>query len=259
MNNNPVGILDSGSGGLTIWQEVTKLLPYESTIYIADSKHFPYGTREGNEVYKLAKKMIAFLLSRNVKLIVLACNTITVSSIERLRTDFPDIPIVGTVPVIKTAAEETKTGKIGVLSTVNTAESSYQKHLTKEFAHGKTVLSIGSDALAPMIEENRVDSEELKTILQAFIDADVDTLALGCSHFPLIKRRIQEIVGPSIHVLDSGPAIARQVARILEHNEIRSNNPHPAYQLFATGETESLKRTLKSLTTMENRVESVTI
>ena len=134
MSSDSIGVIDSGLGGLSIWRQIVKKLPKESTIYLADSKNCPYGSNSSEEIYQLSKKLVTFLVQKKVKLIVLACNTITVSCLDKLRKEFPKTPIIGTVPVIKTASEITKNNKIGVLSTARTARSKYQKKLIKTFA-----------------------------------------------------------------------------------------------------------------------------
>ncbi len=232
--NRPIGILDSGVGGLTIWKEIIKKLPNESTIYIGDSKNIPYGTKTPKGIHKLARKLVQVLVKKNVKLIVIACNTITVTSLDKLRREFPQIPIVGTVPVVKTAAEKTKKGRIGILSTVRTAKSQYQKDLIKKFAKDFKVLNIGTDKLVPLIEKGEDVDSVLNEILEPF--SEVDVLALGCTHFPLIKDKIKKILGPKVLVLDSSAAIARQVKRVLMHNQILSNNKKAKHYFYTTGD-----------------------
>lgn len=233
MDNRPIGLLDSGVGGLTIWQEIVKKLPNESTIYIADSKNCPYGIKTAEEIYNLAKRLVAFLATQNVKLIVIACNTITVSCLDKLREEFKDVPIIGTVPVIKTAAEKTKKGKIGILSTVQTSKSRYQKDLIKKFAKDLEVLNIGTDKLVPLIEKGKNVDSILPQILKPF--EKIDVLALGCTHFPLIKDKIQKILGSKVLILDSGAAIARQVRRVLKHNKILTGNKKFKRYFYTTG------------------------
>src|SRR6266480_7134956 len=143
MNNNPIGILDSGVGGLTVLQALVHELPHESAIYNGDSHNTPYGAKSEEEIYRLSKRLIEFLLKKEVKLIVIACNTITVTCLDKLRSEYPNVPIVGTVPVIKTAAEVSKNKRIGILSTTRTAQSTYQKRLIEEFANGCTVFNHG--------------------------------------------------------------------------------------------------------------------
>lgn len=246
--NRPIGVLDSGVGGLTIWKEIVKGLPKESTIYIADSKNCPYGIKTAEEIYNLAKRLVIFLVTQDVKLIVLACNTITVSCLDKLRSEFPQIPIVGTVPVVKTASKMTKNKKIGILSTVRTAKSSYQKNLIKKFAKDLKVLNIGTDKLVPLIEKGdhvKMIQIILQQELKPFVDAKVDILALGCSHFPLIKDQIQSIL-KDVQVLDSGAAIARQVKRVLSNNNILSSSKRD-YTFYTSGETAPFNKILKSM------------
>ena len=242
MNNQSIGILDSGVGGLSIWKEIVAQLPNESTIYIGDSKNCPYGVRSGQEIYILASKMVKFLLSKKVKLIVIACNTITVTCLEKLRLDFSTIPIIGIVPVVKTAAEKTKNKKIGVLSTIQTSNSKHQKDLIEKFAKNLRVTNIGTDKLVPFVERGEVDSEKLKDTLkkelESFTKAEIDVLALGCSHFPFLKNSIQKILGKNVLVLNSGAAIARQVVRVLGQNNALAQSQKPFYYFYTTGNTK---------------------
>lgn len=239
MKDTPIGVLDSGLGGLTVWKEIVALLPNESTVYIADSKNTPYGARHTDEIYHLSKKMIEFLIPKGVKLIVVACNTITVSCLDRLRNDYPDIPIVGTVPVVKTAALVTNNKQIGVLSTTHTAKSQYQKKLISQFANGCVVHTHGTDELVPLIEQGVLSGEKvtqvLKTVLSKFQKERVDTIALGCTHFPFLRAQMQQILGPQVRLLDSGPAISRQVKRVLANNDELAKQTDPDYAFYTTG------------------------
>ena len=257
MDNRSIGVLDSGVGGLSIWSKIVQKLPNESTIYIADSKHCPYGSKSEREIYQLTKRLVGFLLEKNCKLIVLACNTITVCCLDKLRQDVPDIPIIGTVPVIKTAAETSKNKKIGILSTKQTAQSAYQKHLIQKFANDCEVVTIGTDKLVPFVEKGDLQSgfleQILKEELQPFILARIDTLALGCSHFPFIKDQIQEILGAHVSILDSGAAIARQVHRVLNNNVALSLQKQPAHILYTTGNKNQFAIIAIKLALSENR------
>jgi len=223
-DNRPVGIFDSGVGGLTIFSEITKLLPRESIIYLADQNNIPYSGKSKKELEKITSNVVRFLLENDAKIVVVACNTATVYTLDYLRSEF-DIPIIGIVPIIKTAAEKTKIGRIGILSTVATAESDYQKELIKKFTNGLKVFNVGTDKIVPFIEGGEVYSSKLtatlKDVLKYF--ASIDVLALGCSHYPFARRKIQKILGQKVLVLDSGPAVARQVKRVLENNKILSN------------------------------------
>ncbi len=246
MNNNPIGILDSGVGGLTVWREIVRELPHESTVYIADSKNTPYGAKTPDEIYLLSKRMVDFLLAKQAKLIVVACNTITVSCLDRLRNDYPSIPLIGTVPVVKTAVEKTTNKRIGILSTTRTANSSYQQELINKYAKGCQVSNIGTDALVPLIEQGIVDGSQidavLREVLTPFIYQEVDTVALGCTHFPFVRKMIEADLGTGVKVLDSGAAIGRQVRRVMKHNGIAHNNESVQYEFSTTGETDIMQR-----------------
>lgn len=247
MDSKPIGVLDSGIGGLTIWKEIVRELPHESTIYIADSKNCPYGSKSSEKIHLLAKKLIKFLISKNVKLIVVACNTITVNSLEKLREAFPHIPIVGTVPVVKTAAKHSKNGRIGILSTSGTAKSKYQKDLIEKFAKGKHVVNIGTDELVALIEQGKDVDGVLPTILKPFKKANIDTLALGCSHYPLIKKEIQQELGSRVLILDSGAAIARQVHRVLTVRSALTNLEKSSYAFYTTGDLSRFGKIVKTI------------
>ncbi len=236
MNNKPIGIIDSGIGGLSIASVLIKKLPKESIVYIADSKNCPYGQKSAEEIYKLTKKMVDYLLSKNIKLLLIACNTITVTSIEKLRKYYPNLPVVGIVPVVKTAINNSKSGKIGIFSTKVTAKSKYQKKLINEFAKENTVISIGSDNLVEKIENPDFVSIDkiLEKELKPFIEKKVDVLALGCSHFPLIYSKIKKKL-PNVLILDSAGAVVRQVERILNNNKILSNSNKARYNFYTTG------------------------
>lgn len=251
MNNQPIGILDSGVGGLSIWREIILELPLESTIYVADSKNCPYGEKTEEKVYELTKRIAEFLIKKNVKLIVIACNTATVSALDKLRQDFKDLPIVGTVPVVKTAAEKSKTKKIGILSTTRTAKSKYQKNLIKTFATDCEVINIGTDNLVPLIEKGDIDNLNVKKVLQEdlrpFKESRIDALALGCSHYPFLKKEIEKILCPDVQVLDSGGAIARQVKRVLTQNKALSSNTNPNHIFYITGDKTQFRNVIKKL------------
>lgn len=237
MHNFPIGILDSGIGGLSVWQEVITLLPHESTIYICDQKNIPYGEKSVDEIHRLARKMVLFLIEKNVKFIVIACNTITVSCLEDLRKEFSEVAIIGAVPVVKLTADISKNKKIGVLATTRTANSEYQKKLIATFAPDCDVITEGTDALVPLIENGEVEEikQILPNILQPFQKTGVDTLALGCTHYPFIETQIGDVLGKNVQLLDSGAAIARHVQRILSLNGLMSDNDNPTYEFYTTG------------------------
>ncbi len=239
MKIRAIGILDSGIGGLTVAREVVRLLPHEDIMYAGDRKNAPYGARSKNEILDLSRKMVEFLLKKNVKAVVAACNTITVNCLGDLRNEYPEIPIIGTVPVIKTAVERTRSQRIGILSTTATATSAYQENLITKFAGDCSVVNAGSDELVPYIEAGKIDGKELEVILdrvlKIFKENRIDMLALGCTHFPYIREQIAKILGKDVEVLDSGAAIARQVKRVLEVNMALNTKNTAKYELHFTG------------------------
>lgn len=249
MNNNPIGIIDSGLGGLSIASSLISNFPNESFVYLGDSKNSPYGQKSREEIYVLTKKMIDFLIDKEIKLLVIACNTITVTCIDDLRKDYPKLPIIGIVPVVKTAASVSKNKKIGIFSTQVTANSQYQKDLIEKFHNDCLVINIGSGDLVKAIEE--LDFEYVDKVLEEelgeFKSANIDTLALGCSHFPLIKDRIQKHL-PNVLILDSGVAVSHQVDRILKHNNLISKSPNPSYNFYTTGNTLGMDYFVSKLT-----------
>ena len=246
-DNRPVGIFDSGVGGLTIFSEITKLLPNESIIYFADQKNILYSGKSKRELEKITSNIVRFLIKNKAKLIVIACNTATVYAVDYLRSKFK-VPIIGVVPVVKTAARITKSGRIGILSTAATSKSKYQKDLIKRFANGLIVNNIGTDELVPFVEtgdfKSAVLNKKLQNILKEF--RGIDILALGCSHYPFLRDKIQKILGPKVLILDSGPAVARQVKRVLESNKILSNKKSKT-KFFTTSNPADFKRIVEKL------------
>nr|MBI5455417.1 glutamate racemase [Candidatus Levybacteria bacterium] len=247
--NNPIGIIDSGVGGLSIASGFIKKFPLESFIYLADSTNCPYGEKSPEEIYKLTKIMVDYLLKRDIKLLVIACNTITVTCIDKLRKDYPSLLIVGIVPVIKTAVEQTKNKKIGIFSTSVTANSRYQNDLIEKYAKSCSVLNLGSSTLVSLIE--KLDFEAIDGVLEKelipFRDFNIDTLALGCSHFPLIKEKIQKYL-PNVLILDSSQAVSNQVERILKHNNLVSTSANSGYNFHTTGNLKTMEYFVNKLT-----------
>lgn len=224
-DNRPIGFFDSGVGGLSILIEAQKLLPYESTVFLADQKHIPYGGKSKEQLIEYVEKAMEFFLENNVKTVIFACNTATVYTIEEMRKKF-DIPIIGTVPVIKTLANITKTGKTAVFSTPATAKSEYLKDLIKKFAKEIDVKTIGSSNLEELVEKGNLENPEIERILEGhlkpLVSEGVDSIALGCTHYPFLRNKIKKIVGKKVMVVDSGGAVARRLKEVLANNNALS-------------------------------------
>lgn len=231
INNNPIGVFDSGIGGTSIWSAIHDLLPNEKTIYLADSKNAPYGQKSKDEIVALSKKNVEFLLKNNCKLIVVACNTATTNAIVELRADY-DIPFVGIEPAIKPAANNSQTQVIGILATKGTLNSELFNKTAEMFQNTTIIEQVGY-GLVQLIEDGNLYSPEmtqlLESYLQPMIDANIDYLVLGCSHYPYLIPQIQKILPDHIKIIDSGEAVARQTKNLLRDkvgfSESTDNNP----------------------------------
>jgi glutamate racemase len=216
-NNQPIGIFDSGIGGTSIWKEIHQLLPNEQIIYLADSKNAPYGLKSKSEIVALSMKNVDFLLAMNCKLIVVACNTATTNAIRELREKYT-IPIIGIEPAIKPAATHSKTQTIGILATKGTLNSELFNKTLEQFHYTKIIEQVGH-GLVQLIENGAIDSQEMSELLQCYlnpmIEANIDYLVLGCSHYPYLIPQIKKILPPHIHIIDSGEAVAKQTRNIL--------------------------------------------
>lgn len=216
-NNNPIGVFDSGIGGTSIWKEIHDLLPNEKTIYLADSKNAPYGQKSKEEIVALSKKNVEFLLEKNCKLIVVACNTATTNAIRELREQY-DIPFIGIEPAIKPAANNSKTQVIGILATKGTLNSELFNKTAEMFQNTTIIEQVGY-GLVQLIEEGNLNSPEMTSLLESYlqpmIDANIDYLVLGCSHYPYLIPQIKKILPEHIQIIDSGEAVARQTQNVL--------------------------------------------
>ena len=219
----PVGIFDSGVGGTSIWKEIRKKLPFEDTIYLADSKNAPYGTKPESEILGLSIKNTELLLTQGCKLIVVACNTATTNAIAHLRNTY-NVPFIGIEPAIKPAALHTKTKKVGVLATKGTLASSLFNSTSKLHAEGIQVMEQEGKGLVELIEAGKAQSEETKTLLKTYLDpmlkADIDCLVLGCTHYPYLIPLLKKILPEHIRIIDSGEAVARQTEAILTKHKL---------------------------------------
>ena len=224
-NNKPIGIFDSGIGGTSIWSEIHQLLPDEKTIYLADSKNAPYGQKSKSEIIALSCKNAELLLKMDCKLIVVACNTATTNAIQELRAKY-NVPFIGIEPAIKPAATHSKTQTIGILATQGTLNSELFNKNVEKFHHTKIIEQVGH-GLVPLIENGEIHSPEMTTLLQAYlrpmIEADIDYLVLGCSHYPYLIPQIKKILPSHIQIIDSGEAVARQTQNVLKDKVGLSN------------------------------------
>ncbi len=235
-NNNPIGLFDSGIGGTSIWKEIHELLPNEDTIYLADSKNAPYGQKSKEEIIELSIKNTEFLLNQNSKIIVVACNTATTNAIKELRAKY-DIPFIGIEPAIKPAALHSKTQTIGVLATKGTLSSELFHQTVQKFQNTKIIEQVGI-GLVGLIENGEINSPEMKQLLNSYlqpmIEANIDYLVLGCSHYPYLLPQIKKILPKHVKIIDSGEAVARQTKNILVENNNLNTQNHTVKNIFYT-------------------------
>lgn len=219
-----IGIFDSGVGGLTVLKEIVKALPQEDTIYLGDTARVPYGTKSPETVTRYSRQIAAFLVRRDIKLLVVACNTASAVSLEALEAGLP-IPVVGVIePGARRAVAVTRSGKVGVIGTEGTIKSSAYTRAIKRLAPEIEVLTQPCPIFVPLAEEGWTDNEVARLTslryLQTLKDAGVDTLVLGCTHYPLLKKVIAEIMGPDVCLVDSAEETARTVADILAERDL---------------------------------------
>lgn len=234
-NDSPIGVFDSGIGGTSIWKAIHDLLPEEQTIYLADSKNAPYGQKSKNEIIALSMKNTDLLIEMGCKLIVVACNTATTNAIQELRAKY-DIPFIGIEPAIKPAATNSRTQTIGILATKGTLNSELFNKTAEKYQDIKIIEQIGH-GLVQLIEDGQINSPEMTQLLHDYltpmIEANIDYLVLGCSHYPYLIPQIKKILPDHIQIIDSGEAVARQTKKIL-HDKVGFSTAKKRKPIFYT-------------------------
>lgn len=247
-----IGVFDSGVGGLSVLKSIRELLPFQPVLFFGDQGHVPYGSRSLEEVRAFSKGITEFLLELGSAMIVVACNTASAAALHFLREQFPKVKFVGMEPAIKPAAEQTRTGVVGVLATPATFQGQLYASVVERFAHDVRILQDTCPDLVSEIEAGHLAGEETRSILEKalrpMLAQNIDTIVLGCTHYPFVIPLIQEITGPGVRVIDPAPAIARQTARILEEIGISQVAGYRGeLQVFTSGDPQSLSRLLPRL------------
>lgn len=219
---HPIGLFDSGIGGTSIWKEIHNLLPNENTIYLADSKNAPYGMKSKEEIVELSFKNTEFLLEKNCKIIVVACNTATTNAIKELRLKY-DVPFIGIEPAIKPAANSSKTNTIGILATKGTLNSELFHEKIRTYSNVRIIEQIGH-GLVQLIENGDINTQEMMELLESYLNPmikqNIDYLVLGCSHYPYLIPQIKKILPSHVEIIDSGEAVAKQTKNILQQKNL---------------------------------------
>jgi glutamate racemase len=241
-----IGIFDSGSGGLSVYRELVKLLPQERYIYFSDNAHCPYGEKTAEYIQERAHVITDILLGMGADIIVVACNTATAAAIACLREDYPDVPFIGMEPAVKPAALGTQTGVIGVLATAGTLKGSKYLHTRGQYEDNVRIVEHVGEGFVELVENGVLDGPQAeKTVarsLQPLLDQGADIIVLGCTHYPFLQPVIQRLAGPQVRVIDPAPAVARQTLHVLQEKGISTGEGPFSIDLYHSGEPESLQR-----------------
>ena len=247
----PIGIFDSGVGGLTVLRAIREELPHEPTIYLADLYHFPYGPRYQDEVRGFAFDIIRYLETRDVKLVVIACNTATAAALNHAREHF-EVPIVGVIrPGAQAAVEATKNNRIGVIATEGATRSQEYLHAIKDLDPMVGVYQKACPELVEIVEAGEADSPRaesaLKRDLAEIVRLNADTLVLGCTHYPLLKPAIARVYPDAFTLIDSATTTAAKVERMLDHSRLRADGAQPEHEVLVTATREHFNEIASNL------------
>ncbi|MHB8626543.1 MAG: glutamate racemase [Aggregatilineales bacterium] len=256
----PVGMLDSGVGGLAVLREVRRLLPQESIIYVGDQGHVPYGPRARDEIRAFTTGIVQFLIDQHCKAIVIPCNAACAAGLHHVRALFPNTSIVGMEPAIKPAVEHTKTGTIGVITTQATYQGELFASVIGRFADGVRVETQVCPKLVLLVEQGAPDSSESHTVIDGYLTpleaAGIDQLVIGCTHFTFLEDQLRARLGNGVAIVDPASAVARQVQRVLEQRQIRHDPDHPvdqaSVQYITTGNPDHMRQLITKLIGDEN-------
>ena len=263
-SNDPIGVFDSGVGGLSVLRALREQMPHESMIYFGDQAHVPYGPRSMEEIQKFSAGITRFLLEQNSKLIIVACNTASAAALKYLRGQFPAVPFVGMEPAVKPAAEITKTGRVGVLATPATFQGALYASVVERFGAGVEFFQHTCPGLVSQIEKGDLESSATRAILEdallPMLEKNIDTVVLGCTHYPFVIPLIRRIVGGAerVRVIDPAPSVARQVKRLLEAGEnLNQTQERLGVRFYTSGTSASMRSLLPLLLGMDGGVEAL--
>lgn len=258
MNDNPIGVFDSGLGGLSVWRAIRAELPGESLIYFGDGLNCPYGSKSPEEIRHLTQGAIEWLIEQGVKLIVVACNTATAAGIGKMRELYPDIPFVGMEPAVKPASLSTESGVVAVLATEASFEGDLYKNTALKYGRDITILPVAGKGFVELVENDMEDTpqafETVSRIVEPLLAEGADRIVLGCTHYPFLRHVVERVAeGSGAEIIDPAPAVARQVARLLDQHGMRAGKGHkPMYEFHTAGGDDYLRRLIaKSRRAME--------
>ncbi|MDB6050372.1 MAG: glutamate racemase [Pseudomonas sp.] len=247
----PIGVFDSGVGGLSVLSEIHSLLPNESLLYVADCGHIPYGEKTPEFIRQRCAIIAEFFHAQGAKALVLACNTATVAGVADLRERYPDWPIVGMEPAVKPAAAATRSGIVGVLATTGTLQSAKFAALLDRFAADVHVITQPCPGLVELIETGDLVSPTIRNLLRGYVEpllaAGCDTIILGCTHYPFLKPLLREMIPNSISLIDTGSAVARQLQRLLSQRQLLADGPALESRFWTSASPETFRNILPLL------------
>ena len=251
ISQQAIGVMDSGVGGISVLKHIHALLPHENLMYVADSKYAPYGNKTAEEITARCFELADYLIAKNVKALVVACNTATAAAINAMREKY-SLPIIGMEPAVKPAAEASKNGVIGVLATVGTLKSAQFAALLESYGRNVKVVTQACLGLVECIERGELDTPETKALIRQYtaplLAEGADTIVLGCTHYPFVKQVIQDIVGNKVTLIDTGAAVAKQLKRQLAEKDLLSTGKQKAEVHFWTNsEAENAEQVTEKL------------
>lgn len=239
MSNAPIGIYDSGLGGLTVWREVRRALPGESLLYLGDGKNCPYGSRPRSEIARLANEAVATLVARGCKMVVVACNTATAAAIDFLRAKYASVPIVGMEPAVKPACLATRSRVVGVLATERSLDGELFRRTAARYGGGIEVVTAPGRGFVELVEEDREATPEAEACVRAavapMLERGADQIVLGCTHYPFLLPVLRRVVADcGVDIIDPSPAVARRVVELLDRYGLRAAADHRSAYEFLT-------------------------
>ncbi|WP_295936590.1 glutamate racemase [uncultured Alistipes sp.] len=249
-DNRPIGVYDSGLGGVTVWREVRRALPSESLVYLGDGKNCPYGSRPREEIERLADEAIAYLVAQGCKMVVVACNTATAAAIDLLRAKYAPMPIVGMEPAVKPAALNTRSGVIGVLATERSLDGDLFRHTAARYGSGIEVITTPGRGFVELVEADRESSPEAETAVREavseMLERGADQIVLGCTHYPFLMPVLERVVaGHGVTIIDPSPAVARRVVQLLDEHGMHADPGHTPEYTFHTFADEDYRMRLE--------------
>lgn len=250
MDNRPIGVYDSGFGGLSVWRELYRALPEESLIYLGDGKNCPYGSLSEERIRELAEKAVGELIERGCKMVVVACNTATAAAINHLREKFSFLPIVGLEPAVKPACQLSRSGRVAVLATERSLQSEKLRMAVERYATDVEVIKAVGRGFVEAVEQCEEHSEAtekmVSEVVEPLIEQGADVIVLGCTHYPFLKGVLRRVVGSrDVRIIDSGEAVEKRVESLLDRYSLRADEENEAKYEFLTYADEEYRERLR--------------